>query len=56
MQSPKQGATNLNRAMREACEGYNAGTTTEDELRGVTARHGFGDVIEAFPCLGRCAD
>lgn len=50
--SPKQGATNLNRAMREACEGYNAGTTSEDELQGVTTRHGFGDVIDAFHVLG----
>jgi 5-methylcytosine-specific restriction endonuclease McrA len=51
-EAPKQGTVNINRALREACEGFNAGTVTEDALRDVAVRHGFGDVLDAFHVLG----
>jgi 5-methylcytosine-specific restriction endonuclease McrA len=51
-EAPKQGATGINRALREACEGYNAGHVSKDALRAATVRHGFGDVIDAFHVLG----
>lgn len=54
-QAPKQGATNLNRAMQQACEGYNAGQVSDDQLRAIAVRHGFGDVIDAFHVLGGAA-
>lgn len=50
--APKQGATNINKALREGCESFNRGELERDALREITARHGFGDVIDAFHVLG----
>ena len=49
--APKQGATNINKALREGCESFNRGELEPDALREITARHGFGDVIDAFHVL-----
>jgi hypothetical protein len=50
--APKQGATNINRALRESCEGFNQGVLSQDELREAAVKHAFGDVIDAFHVLG----
>ena len=49
--SPKQGATNINKALREGCESFNRGELERDALREIAVRHGFGDVIDAFHVL-----
>lgn len=50
--APKQGATNINKALREGCTSFNNGELEPDELRDIATRHGFGDVIDAFHVLG----
>lgn len=50
--SPKQGTTNINKALRESCESFNRGELGKDELRETAVRHAFGDVIDAFHVLG----
>lgn len=50
--APKQGSTGLNRAMQSACENFNAGLVSDEQLRAIACRHGFGDVIDAFHMLG----
>lgn len=49
--APKQGATNINKALREGLEGFNRGELERDALREIAVRHGFGDVIDAFHVL-----
>lgn len=50
--APKQGARGLNKAMQEACSGFNEGSVDAERLRDVAVKHGFGDVIDAFHVLG----
>lgn len=50
--APKQGSTNINRALREGCESFNRGELAANALRDITVRHGFGDVIDAFHVIG----
>lgn len=50
--APKQGSTGLNRAMQSACEDFNAGSISDEQLRTIACHHGFGDVIDAFHVLG----
>lgn len=50
--APKQGARGINRTLKDACEGFNAGELSEEGLRDAAVRHGFGDVIDAFHVLG----
>lgn len=45
--APKQGATNINKALREGCESFNRGELERDALREIAVRHGFGDVIRS---------
>jgi hypothetical protein len=55
--APKQGITNINRALREGCNSFNRGELDQEALRGLAFRHGFGDVIDAFHVLsGRPLD
>jgi hypothetical protein len=49
--APKQGATNINKALREGCESFNRGDLERDALREIAVRQGFGDVIDAFHVL-----
>lgn len=49
--APKQGTTNINKALREGCDGFNRGELERDALRDVAVRQGFGDVIDAFHVL-----
>lgn len=50
--APRQGATGINKALREGCERFNLGELELDTLREIAVRHGFGDVIDAFHVLG----
>ncbi|VXC80761.1 HNH endonuclease [Sphingomonas sp. 8AM] len=47
----KQGTSRSSRFL-EACNGVNAGSVSEDELRSITVSLGFNNVIDAFHRLG----
>jgi hypothetical protein len=49
--APKQATSSSSRFL-DGCRAFNAGETTEDQLRSLTVQLGFNNVIDAFHRLG----